>query len=192
MAVSRPALGIVMAAVCAALAATSPAGNLEPARPPGPTMKTLGEIPPTWSQSLDSSNGEPDGCNSTRFTCVMGGVAVLDNETGLVWDREPDPDSVGSLWIDARVRCADKSLGSRGGWRVPSLPELTSLLIGLGPDTPFQYDPSQRYWTITSVANNPLSAWAVRGSGNSRSGRFGKMQALHVWCVRGAGVPTEY
>lgn len=44
-------------------------------------------LPPTWDKLLDSTNGDEDGCNSDRFICVMGDRAVLDNETGLVWDR---------------------------------------------------------------------------------------------------------
>jgi hypothetical protein len=190
MAVPRTAF--VMAALCAAAAAPSPAGVLDPPGPPGPTMKTLDEIPPTWSLVLDATNGAPDGCNSSRFTCVMGAEAVLDRETGLVWDREPDPSIVTGNWLDARVHCANKVLGSRGGWRLPSLPELTSLLFGLGAGTPFQWDSTQRYWTMTGVAANRFSTWAVYGSGSTPAVRAIRNSPGHAWCVRGPAPLTEF
>ena len=56
------------------------AGDLQPPGPPTTgTMKTMDQIPPTWSQILPSSE---------RFELVLGGEAVLDKETGLVWAKD--------------------------------------------------------------------------------------------------------
>src|SRR4030042_7168775 len=59
--------------------AVDPSGN------PVPTMKTLDEIPPAWSQKLQCDTAT----TCPRFEIVMGGDAVLDKETGLVWGESP-------------------------------------------------------------------------------------------------------
>ena len=67
------------------------AGSLDPTGPPAGTMKTLSNIPGSWSRLLISNNGDGAGCNSSRLECVLtGNAGVLDHETGLVWERVPN------------------------------------------------------------------------------------------------------
>ena len=120
-----------------------PAGDLEPSGPPGPTMKTLDEIPPTWSQKLSASQ---------RFEIVLDGEAVLDKETGLVWEISPDTQKT---TYDPNVICVIKNVGGRFGWRGPTTMELSSLLApgnspALPPGHPFINVQSSLYWTTVA------------------------------------------
>lgn len=171
------------------VSAAAVAGDLEPPAPPGPTMKTLNEMPPTWSQILDSTDGDPvTGCNSSRFKCVMGGEAVLDLETGLVWERVPSETTFNVP--QAQEHCELATTGGRGGWRLPRIQDLRSLLdyssapFTLPQGIPFNVGANTVFWSgtwkwqILRVAqlnitdgstlwqdddNNFYGAWCVRG-----------------------------
>src|SRR5437773_2428120 len=67
----------------------------------------LSGLPPTWDKVLSADN-PADPCSSSRFKCVMGGAAVRDNETGLVWEKEPSPTL--QIWPNARGFCATKTV----------------------------------------------------------------------------------
>jgi hypothetical protein len=43
--------------------------------------ETYTPAPPDKNKTLPANDGGPDGCNSSRFKCVMGGEAVLDKQT---------------------------------------------------------------------------------------------------------------
>ncbi len=181
--------------------ALTSAGDHEPSGPPGPTMKTLDEIPPTWSERLDSTNGSTNplfqGCDSSRFECVFSSgspvptpQAVLDKETGLVWERSPD-NGFGS-WAYAVQSCHAVEVGGRWGWRLPTIEELSSLLVSSQPaptlpeGSPF-YDvqlSGQGYWTQTTHSGEDTDAWYISfelGAPNVQS----KLSNDFVWCVRG-------
>ena len=77
-----------------------------------------------WDQKLSSAGTV--SCNTPRFRCVMNDEAVLDHETGLVWQRTPGNDVVSGA--AAATRCMDTTSGGRYGWRLPLIEELATLL----------------------------------------------------------------
>jgi len=185
-------------AVALLLPGLSTAGSLEPpsnavdlSGSPVPTMKTLDEIPPTWSQRLPADDGpNGDTCNSSRFKCVMDGNAVLDKETGLVWRRYPVCDL--KNWYEAHWSCAVTYRSRRIGWRLPTIYELASLLDN-GPlpnGHPFLYVEPANYWAATSDFSNNNRAWAV-DFGRGGVNYFDKTDPHCYWCVRG-GLGVNY
>ena len=158
------------------------AGQLEPSAPPGPTMKTLDEIPPTWSQKLPAAQ---------RFVEVLDGAGVLDKETGLVWEKSPDTNA--RTWTEAIYYCYNKTVGGRKGWRLPTVDELASLV------DPTQTDPALPsghpfvnvqsgsyllYWSSTEYAGTPDSAWLVYMANGLVTIDY-EARYHYMWAVRG-------
>src|SRR6266446_7070038 len=103
----------------------------------GPAQATNSNGPyyatPAWDQQLQ--------CDTT-LTCPRfivspnwidashpsGGAAVLDRETGLVWEQSPSTSTF--TWEDAQIHCNQLTVGNRIGWRLPTLQELASLVDG--------------------------------------------------------------
>ncbi|MDZ4384317.1 MAG: DUF1566 domain-containing protein [Nitrospirota bacterium] len=187
------------------------AGSLNPSAPPGPTMKTLDQAPakdeviPPWSQILPA-NDTGDPCNSARFKCVMGGDAVLDKETGLVWDRTPGVFTKswnmisGRWWEDdyATGQCLGINRSGRRGWRVPTIHELLSLVDpfvsspALPSGHPFSFVQSSTYWSATTSADNNTNAWLVDFGFYGHRSYGNKSEFHYVWCVRGgSGIDVQ-
>jgi hypothetical protein len=124
----------------------------------------------------------------------MGSNAVLDRETGLVWERSPSTSIVN--WLNAQIQCNTLNLGNRKGWRLPTVQELASLVDGdpantssprLPPGHPFQNVQSSRYWSATADAEATSYTWGVDFiNGYVDHGYyFNKARSNFVWCVRG-------
>ncbi len=69
--------------------------------------------PPDKNKTLPANDGGPDGCNSSRFKCVMGGEGVLDKQTGLTWARNVDLAAGTKTWLEAMKFCQDLVIGNR-------------------------------------------------------------------------------
>ena len=118
--------------IVAMLATGARGGPLDPQGPPSSTYKSLEIVPPIWVLTLPSDDN-PDVCNTRRFTCVMNSEAVLDRETGLVWQR--DGDTTSATWAEAVHDCYTEVIGGRWSWRLPTWPELMSLSSDTGDFT---------------------------------------------------------
>jgi hypothetical protein len=177
------------------------AGSLEPSDPPAPTMKTLDQIPPTWSQKLqcdlvETIHGPRRVCPRFEVLADFNSEAVLDKETGLVWEKSPDQ-SDRSWYTAVQTYCYNKSVGNRKGWRLPTAEELASLVDStrtepaLPAGHPFTIICTEtdcpRYWTATTAPSGvSFTHWAVFvemyfGDLDSEP----KGLTHRSWCVRG-------
>ena len=156
---------------------------------PSDSNATSQSFEQNWGKKLPSAS---------RFTVLnaFGDAAVRDDETGLVWEKTLDTAEMS--WTDARAVCADKDVGGRKGWRLPSISELTSLVdpsirsgLPLPAGHPFTNVLMDVYWSATSVTDNPKSAWLVFLDTGKATFAF-KTITFHVWCVRGAMSADHY
>ena len=148
---------------------------------------------PTWDKQIN-------GPGRFSVLAAFAHEAVLDKETGLVWQRSPSSDAFN--WGFAQYRCTDATTGNRAGWRLPTIQELMSLVdpsvptpgITLPAGHPFDNvatsfgGPTVFYWAITT------SPFFADGSGAYKMNFvFGalsltttsKDDAGRAWCVRG-------
>src|SRR4029453_16484723 len=142
--------------------------------------------PPLWDKLIN-------GKGRFQVLKAFGEEAVLDKETGLVWERAP---SGANPWPNSFQDCLQfTETGGRNGWRLPLAEELYSLVdpaTGLLPeDHPFTVT-ADLYWTATSLAtvdgSNSSNAFVVDLNPDAFLSFFqGKNTAHAVWCVRGPG-----
>ncbi|MCP4711163.1 MAG: DUF1566 domain-containing protein [Planctomycetes bacterium] len=151
---------------------------------------SLDHLPPTWSQVLPASE---------RFEEVMGGEAVLDKETGLVWTRQAFHAGGSQDWLFAWNYGNILSIAGRKGWRLPTIDELLSLLdmtqsnpaLPGGYEDHFENVQNQPYWTSTThpnctwVPGECQRAYVVDVSDGIIIIRHKGNGAAFIWPVRG-------
>lgn len=150
------------------------------------------------------SNVIPNAAKRFVVLADFNNEAVLDRETGLVWERSPDGSP--RTWFDAVRGCWLISVGGRMGWHLPTIEELASLLdpalaasgLALPAGNPFQNVQPSTYWSTTTdvrVPFLPTQAWEVRFNGGTIGnliGDSGKDGSHFRWCVRGGTHADKY
>src|SRR5207302_11260623 len=118
---------------------------------------------PAWDQKLDCTTI----ATCPRFIVLLNwsSAAVLDRETGLVWEQSPSTSIF--TWENAQIHCMSLNAGNRGGWHLPTVQELRSLVdpSQASPDLPaghpFSNVQSSEYWSATTNATNTSNALYV-------------------------------
>ncbi len=168
-----------------------------------PTPPILNNIPPDWSQTLQC-----DATACPRFELVMQGQAVLDHETGLVWQRKPGDNQF--TWVAAINECTYAGVPAadfpgeigltRYGWHLPTMEQLLTIQYrrpgGVAPKLPegnpfLNVSIDTPYWTSTTYPGAPGVAWQLSfGPGAFRTRLTGadKTESRLIWCVRGGQV----
>lgn len=145
-------------------------------------------------------NQIPNASQRFKVLSEFNNQAVLDKETGLVWERTP---SGSAPWGQARMNCAALTLGNRLGWRLPSIHELSSLIdpsratfpgtgLALPPGHPFTQVFPTFHWTATMDAEHPNAAWVLDVSVGTVGITTDLFFGNAVWCVRGGSNAHQY
>ena len=166
---------------------------------------------PSWDMTIDCST--PANCLRFGVLSNMNTEAVLDRETGLVWQRSPR--ATATSHEVAAQSCAQAQTGGRLGWRLPSVHELESLLVPkpvpaftsalfLPDGHPFIGVQTEQYWTGTmrQGTDSNLLFWTIGIGTNSLPipttgpsigpGIPGNAPFVFMWCVRGGGPISVY
>jgi Protein of unknown function (DUF1566) len=132
------------------------------------------------SRSVDAT--APTGHYVVTAGSGTGNGTVYDTKSKLTWQQTVS--STTYTWADAKTYCA-----AGGGWRVPTIKELQSIVDisqtaapSIDP-TAFPSTPSDWFWSSSPMAGSPSYAWGVYFSNGNTNG-YGVSDAGHVRCVR--------
>lgn len=162
-------------------------GDLDPPAAPGSTMQELDDLIPSWHKSI---------AGSARFEWFQAEGYVLDRETGLVWERQPD--STTMTWDDAVDHCWDRTVAGElyynKGWRLPTVEELGTLIeppTDGAPELPAGHPfagISGLYWTATADTGNTFEKYYWDSSTTSFAISANTYSVpMRAWCVRAPG-----
>jgi hypothetical protein len=104
------------------------------------------------------------GQNQSQSFTDNGNGTITDNITTLMWQKQDT--SLTYTWQQAITYCSGLSLGGLGGWRLPNVKELRSIVnvTTYNPAINSTYFPSTQslyYWSSTYYAANSNVPWNV-------------------------------
>jgi hypothetical protein len=136
------------------------------------------------------------GCPSEGRFVDNGDGTVTDHCTGLMWQKDTaDVNGDGQFvnnnrddasWCDALAYCENLSFAGHNDWRLPNVRELQGIVDygRINPSIDPAFDAlSSVYWSSTSYADNPDSAWVVY-FGYGAVSYDGKAGSFYVLAVR--------
>ena len=140
------------------------------------------QLPQTGQTKCYDTNGYQISCAGTgQDGEVRAGVAwpnprfhdngngtITDNLTGLMWTKNANLSGSTMTWYQAVDYCNNLTLGGYSDWRLPNVSELESLINDDEPNSAtwlnnlgFTNVQSSNYWSSTTSAYGPGSAWIV-------------------------------
>lgn len=121
---------------------------------------------------------------SERYGISNG--TVYDSQTKLTWQQQFPPERYG--WDAAQSYCSGLELDG-GGWRVPSINEVQTLVDDtVNPSidlTAFPATPSEYFWSSSAVIDDASRAWTAFFT-NGSTYSFAKTALKNVRCTRSA------
>ena len=120
---------------------------------------------------------------------------VKDNVTGLAWQDDTEAKTVMKNWDEAGLSCADLLLEG-GGWRLPTILELQSIVVdgvynpNIDTTVFVNYATTDNYWSSTTYAGSGSYAWLVNFY-DGYTDSYNKTSIRYVRCVRGVSIPPS-
>ena len=144
--------------------------------------------PPVAAQVGTTWDKKFNGANRFSVLGAFGNAAVLDKETGLVWEQSPSTTRTGPP--GAHAACITQNIGGRLGWRLPTIQELASLVDqtqsnpALTSGHPFSNVQLDACYRSASIAAPFWSVFFSNNGGVFQGDCSGGLGGYH-WCVRG-------
>ncbi len=148
---------------------------------------------PTFGEDADYTINPPSFTDN-------GDGTVMDNVTGLVWQKA---DGGEMIWSNAVVYAQTNRVGGQSDWRVPASHEAFSILdhgrVNPALNTNyFTLSAAQYWWTADPQVADATHVWAINAGGGIGAHRqsetlsAGGTNRYHVRCVRGTAAATTW